>query len=97
VAAISPVPFYPIRILSVSSGYPLWKYTTSVVLGRIPRYFILALFGDLLNIPNWIILLFFVSLILAPIYRSLSMRGKENPVGSDEEVTLQNGLKASEE
>jgi len=41
-AAISPVPFYPVRILSISSGYSAWKYTTAVVMGRVPRYLFLA-------------------------------------------------------
>ncbi len=72
IAAVSPVPFYPVRILSVASEYPLWKYSTSVLLGRLPRYYFLALFGALLNIPNWIIFVFFLSLIAAPIYRRLA-------------------------
>ena len=97
VAAISPVPFYPIRILSVSSAYPLWKYTTSVVLGRIPRYYVLALFGDLLNIPNWIILLFFFSLISVPIYRRLSSREKGIRGSMKNEDTVQNNLSVSED
>ena len=96
-AAISPVPFYPVRVLSVSSAYPLWKYTSSVLLGRIPRYFILALFGDLLNIPNWVILFFFVSLISVPIYQKLSTRGKKSDVTTDDEATITPNLRASEE
>jgi ribonucleoside-triphosphate reductase len=96
VAAISPVPFYPIRILSVSSAYPLWKYTSSVVLGRIPRYYILALFGALLEIPNWIILLFFFSLISVPIYRKLSNSGKGIYVTTGDEAAIENNLSASE-
>lgn len=96
-AAISPVPFYPVRVLSVSSAYPLWKYTSSVLLGRIPRYFILALFGDLLNIPNWVILFFFVSLISVPIYQKLSSRGKTSNVTTDDEAAIPTNLSASEE
>lgn len=96
-AAISPIPFYPIRILSVSSAYPLWKYTTSVVLGRIPRYYILALFGALLEIPNWIILFFFFSLVSVPIYRKLNSLRKRSYGHADQEVALQNTLRASEE
>ncbi len=74
VAALSPVPFYPIRILSVASGYPMWKYTSAVLAGRIPRYYLLALFGALLNIPNWIIGLFFLSLISTTVYQQISKR-----------------------
>ena len=97
IAAISPVPFYPVRILSVSSAYPLWKYTSSVLLGRLPRYYILALFGTLLNIPDWIILLFFISLISVPIYRRLSTRAKTSSETSDDKVAIENALRISEE
>ena len=96
-AAISPVPFYPIRILSVSSAYPLWKYTTSVLLGRIPRYYFLALFGAIVNIPNWIILLFFFSLVSVPIYRKLSTRRKTSYGSMEDEITIQSNLRATEE
>jgi ribonucleoside-triphosphate reductase len=77
IAAISPIPFYPVRILSVASEYPLWKYSFSVVLGRIPRYYFLALTGAMLNIPNWIILVFFFSLISIPLYKKLTDRKKK--------------------
>jgi ribonucleoside-triphosphate reductase len=73
-AAISPVPFYPVRILSVASGYPLWKYSSAIVLGRIPRYYFLAFSGALLKIPNWFIVLFFVSLITVPLYQHISKK-----------------------
>ncbi len=91
VAAISPLPFYPVRILSVASGYPLWKYTGSVMLGRIPRYYFLALFGAVLRIPNWVILLFFFSLIMLPVYRRLSRKQVE------EDIILENILDSSGE
>jgi ribonucleoside-triphosphate reductase len=92
IAAISPIPFYPVRILSVASEYPLWKYSLSVVLGRIPRYYFLALSGAMLNIPNWLILIFFFSLILVPVYNKLADRKKEtsfeveDPILADERI-----------
>lgn len=79
-AALSPVPFYPVRILSVASGYPLWKYTTAVVAGRAPRYYFLALFGMLFKIPNWVIGFFFISLVSAEISRRLSKKKKTKKV-----------------
>jgi membrane protein YqaA with SNARE-associated domain len=88
-AALSPLPFYPVRILSVASGYPLWKYTSAVLVGRIPRYYFLALFGAVLNIPNWIIAAFFLSLITAPLYRKLSRRRIKVHVETLEETILE--------
>jgi membrane protein YqaA with SNARE-associated domain len=98
VAALSPLPFYPVRILSVASNYPLWKYTLAIVTGRIPRYYFLALFGAVLRISNWIILLFFVSLISMPLYRRLTSRRTGTDLTSEEgEVVLENVLTVEEE
>jgi len=63
VVGFSPIPFYPVRILAISSGYSMRKYMLSVFIGRAPRYYILAKFGQILNIPNWIIILIFVVMI----------------------------------
>ncbi len=74
IAALSPVPFYPVRILSISSGYSAWKYTTAVVMGRVPRYFFLAAMGDLFQVPNWFIGLFFVIIGISFLYQRYSLR-----------------------
>ncbi len=97
IAALSPVPFYPIRILSVSTGYPLWKYTTAIVLGRVPRYYFLALFGALLNIPNWVIALFFLSLVSGELLRQVSKRRKKTALEIVEDAVLDTAIPAEEE
>ncbi len=85
-AAISPVPFYPVRILSISSGYSAWKYTTAVVMGRVPRYFFLAMMGDIFQIPNWFIALFFGILVFSFLHQRQAMRrpkpASEAPISS---------------
>ena len=43
--AFSPVPFYPIRIVAPMASYPVFGYVSAVVVGRVPRYFLLALGG----------------------------------------------------
>lgn len=88
IAALSPVPFYPVRILSVASGYPMWKYTSAVVLGRLPRYFFLAFTGNLLNIPNWVIGFFFLSLIFAAFYKKLSSGNQKPAETLAESITM---------
>ena len=51
------IPHYPMRFLAVLAGYPLWKYQTSVILGRGSRYVGLAGLGVALPIPGyWIVL-----------------------------------------
>jgi ribonucleoside-triphosphate reductase len=49
------VPHYPMRFLAVLAGYPMWKYQTSVILGRGTRYAALAGFGFVVPIPGPVI------------------------------------------
>jgi len=69
--AISPIPFWPVRILSVSTRYPYPRFATAVTLGRIPRYTLLALGGMTLNIPDWLILTIFIVMISLPFIPKL--------------------------
>ncbi|GAB4371740.1 MAG: hypothetical protein Kow0042_14630 [Calditrichia bacterium] len=89
IAAFSPVPFYPVRILSVASDYPLWKYTTAVVTGRLPRYYLLSLSGALLNIPNWVVTLFFISLVCGALYSKISSKSPEPVLPTAEDMILE--------
>ena len=47
--AFSPVPFYPIRLLAPLARYPMAGYVSAVVVGRIPRYYLIALGGAWAN------------------------------------------------
>lgn len=51
--ALTPIPFYPIRVLAPMANYPITRYVTAVVAGRIPRYFLLALGGAWANHTTW--------------------------------------------
>lgn len=97
VAALSPVPFYPVRILSVASEYPMWKYTTAVVTGRVPRYYFLALFGAVLKIPNWAIGFFFLSLVTATLYGQISKRKRREALESIENAVMDTTVSMEEE
>ena len=44
-SALLPVPFYPAKILAIAQGYPLARFVAAVVLGRLPRFYALALIG----------------------------------------------------
>ena len=49
------VPHYPMRVLAVLAGYPMWKYQLSVALGRGTRYLGLAGMGLAYRVPGpWI-------------------------------------------
>ncbi len=81
--ALTPLPFYPVRILSVASGYPVSRYVSSVTLGRIPRYAILALSGSIFNISNEVIFAILILMIFIPILiniiRKIVKRKKVDP------------------
>ena len=75
VAGFTPVPFYPLRFLVVLSKYPLWKYLVAVFLSRSARFYIFALIGHAILIPDPLLFLFFIGisiLILIPFIRESS-------------------------
>jgi len=45
VFAFTPIPFYPMRLVAPAASYPMKRYVSAVVVGRVPRYFLLALGG----------------------------------------------------
>lgn len=69
--AFSPLPFFPIRILALSSNYPAVRYVSANVIGRAPRYYLLAIGGAWLAIP--VMYVVSVGFILALIPASLGM------------------------
>ena len=66
VFAFTPLPFFPVRVLALSSNYPLLKYVSANVLGRVPRYYLLAIGGAWLAIPLTYMLLIAFGLALIP-------------------------------
>lgn len=64
IAGATPIPFYPFRFLVVLGRYPLKKYLLAVFVSRTPRFFLLALFGKFLKIPDSLLALLFLLLIL---------------------------------
>lgn len=53
--AALPLPFAIPRVMMPITGYPLPKYVAAMALGRLPRLYVLALFGQLFDIPNWVL------------------------------------------
>ncbi len=65
IAGFTPVPFFLFKFFAFSVHYPLWKYLSAVVVGRFPRYLLLAWLGLTLNIPSEILITIFVLIFLA--------------------------------
>lgn len=55
IAGVSPIPFFPFKLLAFSGGYSLPRYLGAVALGRFPRYLILLWVGAAFRIPPWIL------------------------------------------
>lgn len=65
VTGFTPIPFFPFKFLSFSLRYPLWKYLAALLLGRFPRYALLAWVGHLIHIPGWLLVAVFGAISLA--------------------------------
>ncbi len=92
VAGFSPVPFSPFKILAFASNYPLLRYIGSLVAGRMPRYYFLALFGELFQVPNWLLIsiaLIMFAYLLPIMLQTVSSLIKDKSLKSD--VSLENG------
>lgn len=80
VAGFTPIPFYPFRFLVVMARYPLAKYLLAVFLSRAPRFYLIALAGRLVKIPDSLLVVLFVVLIAAaniPILKNLLKKKKK--------------------
>lgn len=77
VAGFTPVPFYPFRFLVVMAHYPLKKYILALFLSRTPRFYILALIGHTIKIPDYLLIALFIILIASaniPLLRKFSKK-----------------------
>ena len=75
IAAITPVPFYPFRIIAPASEYPLKKYLLALIVGRTPRFYILAYFGYAVPLPNEIIIALFILLFAISVIYWFKRKG----------------------
>ena len=56
VAGLTPIPFYPVKLISIASNYPLWRYEAALLVGRFPRFWLLAWLGYIIQVPNSILI-----------------------------------------
>ena len=87
IAGFSPVPFYPFRFLVVIARYPVYKYLFAVFLSRTPRFYLLALLGHAIKIPDYLLAIFFAVLIIiavAPVIKRLVFKKKKKNYSVDE-------------
>lgn len=76
VLAVSPFPFYPVRVLAPSSNYPLWRYASASVIGRMCRYYLLAIGGSWIHVPPQYLILMVVGMLSTPLLAVVWARWK---------------------
>ena|SRR5687768_15328856 len=52
-SGLTPLPFWPFKVLAVTSAYPTSKFLAAVAAGRLPRYLLLAWCGHAVPFPPW--------------------------------------------
>lgn len=67
IVVFSMIPVLPIavvRALAPASGYPLKRYIGAQIVGRFPRFLMLAWVGQQFMIPTWILVVFTLALLV---------------------------------
>ena len=67
-SGLTPLPFFPLKVLALSTGYPLGKYLGAVAARCLPRYALLAWLGTAVRFPTWLFIALF-ALLLVPSLR----------------------------
>ena len=76
---LAPMPFYPFRFLVVLARYPLWRYLLAILVSRGPRFYLLALLGSAVRLPDGVFVAacaVFLALSLGPLL-PLSLRRRK--------------------
>ena len=78
VAGATPLPFYPVKFLSICDRYPLRRYLAALGLGRAPRYWGIAYLGEVFRFPNWSLAALAGVLLALSLVQALRERRKES-------------------
>ena len=54
-SGITPLPFFPFKLLAFAARYPRGRYLAAVAAGRLPRYLLLAWLGMAVRLPTWML------------------------------------------
>lgn len=68
-SGLTPLPFWPLKLLAHAADLPLWRYLLAVALGRLPRYLLLAWIGQTAPFPGWLISLICLVVLVAALWR----------------------------
>jgi membrane protein YqaA with SNARE-associated domain len=68
VFALTPLPFYLVKFLVFSSGYSMPRYMLGIAVGRLPRFYLLALLGVVVHVPVWLMVAIFSAIFAVYIF-----------------------------
>ncbi len=74
-----PIPDAPVKLVAAAIEYPVARYGLAVLLGAIPYYFALALAGQKLRIPGWLIIAGIAAVALGALVDRLRKRRRAAP------------------
>ena len=63
-SGLTPLPFFPFKLLALTTGYPLDRYAGAVAARCLPRYALLAWLGAAVRLPLWLFVALFALLII---------------------------------
>ncbi len=63
-SGLTPLPAFPFKAAAFAERYPRGRYVAAVVVGRFPRYVLLAWLGLVLSVPNWVFVVLFILMLL---------------------------------
>lgn len=77
--SLLPLPISIIRVLAPVSGYPIGRYIAAQIVGRFPRFLVLAMIGHAIQIPTWLLVTITLALTVA-----LYAAGRDKSAGDAE-------------
>jgi uncharacterized membrane protein YdjX (TVP38/TMEM64 family) len=64
IARATPLPDAPLKLVAAVVGYSIVLYTVAVLLGSLPYFYVLALLGHEVKIPNWVLIAALAAIVL---------------------------------
>ena len=75
-ARATPLPDAPLKLVAAAVGYPVALYGLAIYLGALPYYFALALLGQKLHVPGWLLIAATLAILLGVAVDRLRRRAR---------------------
>jgi uncharacterized membrane protein YdjX (TVP38/TMEM64 family) len=76
-ARATPLPDAPLKLVAAVVGYPSLLYGLALFLGALPYYFVLALVGNKVHVPGWVLVIAGVVIVLGALIDQWRRRRQE--------------------